>query len=111
MRQCQTSSGCSETRDGANSDILCGSQRRRTLASEAEWPDGTIKQVYKFKAGLGSFELGKNQFAAWVAERVIVPASHKAATITLIRDPAGAAGAPRARTREEVLFRRRRSQH
>ena len=37
---------------------------------EAEWPDGTIEPVYKFKAGLEALNWVKTQSAAWVAERV-----------------------------------------
>ena len=37
---------------------------------EAEWPDGTIESVYKFKAGLEALNWVKTQSAAWVAERV-----------------------------------------
>ena len=37
---------------------------------EAEWPDGTIEQVYKFKAGFEALNWVKSEFAAWVAERV-----------------------------------------
>ena len=37
---------------------------------EAEWPDGTIEPVYKFKAGLEALNWVKTEFAAWVAERV-----------------------------------------
>ena len=39
---------------------------------EAEWPDGTIEPVYKFKAGLEALNWVKTQSAAWVAERVPV---------------------------------------
>ena len=42
---------------------------------EAEWPDGTIEQVYKFKAGFEALNWVKSESAAWVAERV--PASQK----------------------------------
>ena len=42
---------------------------------EAEWPDGSIEQVYKFKAGFEALNWVKSQSAAWVAERV--PASQK----------------------------------
>ena len=41
---------------------------------EAEWPDGTIEPVYKFKAGLEALNWVKTQSAAWVAERVAMPA-------------------------------------
>ena len=37
---------------------------------EAEWPDGTIEPVYKFKAGLEALNWVKTESAAWVAERV-----------------------------------------
>ena len=37
---------------------------------EAEWPDGTIEPVYKFKAGLEALNWVKTQSAAWVAQRV-----------------------------------------
>ena len=37
---------------------------------EAEWPDGTIEPVCKFKAGLEALNWVKTQSAAWVAERV-----------------------------------------
>jgi hypothetical protein len=33
---------------------------------EAEWPDGTIEPVYKFKAGLEALNWVKTQSAAWV---------------------------------------------
>ena len=36
---------------------------------EAEWPDGTIEPVYKFKAGLEALNWVKTESAAWVAER------------------------------------------
>jgi hypothetical protein len=42
---------------------------------EAEWPDGSIEQVYKFKVGFEALNWVKSQSAAWVAERV--PASQK----------------------------------
>jgi len=44
---------------------------------EAEWPDGTIEPVYKFKAGLEALNWVKTQSAAWVAERVAMPANNK----------------------------------
>jgi hypothetical protein len=44
---------------------------------EAEWPDGMIEQVYKCKAGFEALNWVKNRSAAWVAERVVAPASHK----------------------------------
>jgi hypothetical protein len=37
---------------------------------EAEWPDGTIEPIYKFKAGLEALNWVKTESAAWVAERV-----------------------------------------
>jgi len=37
---------------------------------EAEWPDGTIEQVHKFKACLEALKWVKTKSAAWVAERV-----------------------------------------
>jgi hypothetical protein len=37
---------------------------------EAEWPDGTIEQVQKFKAGLEALDWVKTQSSAWVAGRV-----------------------------------------
>jgi len=37
---------------------------------EAEWPDGTIEQVEKFKAGFEALNWVKTQSAAWVAHRV-----------------------------------------
>ena len=37
---------------------------------EAEWPDGTIEPVYKFKADLEALNWVKTNSAAWVAERV-----------------------------------------
>ena len=43
---------------------------------EAEWPDGTIEPVYKFKAGLEALNWVKTQSAAW-AERVAMPANNK----------------------------------
>jgi len=36
---------------------------------EAEWPDGTIEFVLKFKVGLQALDWVKTQSAAWVAER------------------------------------------
>jgi hypothetical protein len=41
---------------------------------EAEWPDGTIEQLYKFKDGFEALDWVKTQSAAWVAQRVGVPA-------------------------------------
>jgi hypothetical protein len=40
---------------------------------EAEWTDGTIETVYRFKAGLEALNWVKTQSAAWVAERVAMP--------------------------------------
>ena len=37
---------------------------------EAEWPDGTIEQVEKFKAGFEALNWVKTQSAAWVAHSV-----------------------------------------
>ena len=37
---------------------------------EAEWPDGTIEPVEKFKAGFEALHWVKTQSAAWVAQRV-----------------------------------------
>jgi hypothetical protein len=37
---------------------------------EAEWPDGTIEQIHKFKGGSEALEWVKTQSAAWVAQRV-----------------------------------------
>lgn len=37
---------------------------------EAEWPDGTIEQVHKFKDGLEALDWVKTQSAAWLARRV-----------------------------------------
>ena len=39
---------------------------------EAEWPDGTIEPVYKFKACLEALNWVKTQSAAWMAERVAI---------------------------------------
>jgi hypothetical protein len=40
---------------------------------EAEWPDGTIEQVRKFKAGLEAQNWVKTQTAEWLAECLAVP--------------------------------------
>jgi hypothetical protein len=37
---------------------------------EAEWPDGTIEEVDKFKTGLEALNWVQTQSAAWAAERV-----------------------------------------
>ena len=37
---------------------------------QAEWPDGTIEQVYKFDAGREALHWVKTQSSTWVAERV-----------------------------------------
>jgi hypothetical protein len=37
---------------------------------EAEWPDGTIEQVERFKAGFEALHWVKTHSAAWVAQRV-----------------------------------------
>jgi hypothetical protein len=36
---------------------------------EAEWPDGTIEQVHKFKAGFEALNWVKTQSAAWLVQR------------------------------------------
>jgi hypothetical protein len=36
---------------------------------EAEWPDGTIEEVHKFKTGLDALNWVKTESAAWAAER------------------------------------------
>ena len=37
---------------------------------EAEWPDGTIEPLHKFKAGFEALGWVKTESAAWVAQRV-----------------------------------------
>jgi hypothetical protein len=39
---------------------------------EAEWPDGTIEPVQRFKAGFEALDWVKTRSAAWLAERVEV---------------------------------------
>jgi hypothetical protein len=36
---------------------------------EAEWPDGTIEEVHKFKTGLDALNWVKTESATWAAER------------------------------------------
>lgn len=37
---------------------------------EAEWPDGTIEEVHKFKVGSEALDWVKTQSAAWLVQRV-----------------------------------------
>jgi hypothetical protein len=39
---------------------------------EAEWPDGTIEQVHKFRAGFEAVTWVKTESADWLVKRVMM---------------------------------------